>query len=60
MTPSFRANITTRYGAAEKDTYDEVLALMKKMGVSRSRAQLILIRRGLKEKKNEPNRSTGS
>ena len=49
--PSFRANITTRYGAAEKDTYDEVMALMNKMGVSRSRAQLILIRRGLKEKK---------
>ncbi len=49
--PSFRANITTRYGAAEKVTYDEVLRLAREWKVSVSRAQLILIRRGLKKGK---------
>jgi len=46
--PRFRANITTRYGAAEKATYDAVMKLMREKRVSRSRAQLILVRQGLK------------
>jgi len=46
--PRFRANITTRYGAAEKATYDAVMILMKEKDMSRSRMQLILVRQGLK------------
>jgi len=46
--PSFRVNITTRYGAAEKNIHEQVMALAKKTGVSKSRAQLILVRAGLK------------
>jgi len=49
--PSFRENITTRYGAREKVTYDAVMALARKMGISISRAQMILVRRGLKAMK---------
>ncbi len=46
--PRVRTNISTHYGAAEKDIYEQVMALAKKMGVSKSRAQLILVREGLK------------
>lgn len=45
--PNFRVNITTRYGKAEKCTYDDVMALAKKWRMSKSRTQLMLIRHGL-------------
>lgn len=54
---SFRENITTRYGATEKDTYEDVIALGIKEGMSKSRAQLYLIQQGLKREKLYPERS---
>jgi len=44
----FRANITTRYGPAEKATYEEVMKLVKKTSIPQSRMQLILVKQGLK------------
>jgi len=43
-----RANITTRYGAAERATYEEVMRLVRKTGMPQSRVQLLLVKIGLK------------
>ena len=52
--PSFRENITTRYGTAEKGTYNRVMVLAKRRGIGKSRAQLYLIQQGLKREKLYP------
>jgi len=43
-----RANITTRYGAAERATYEEVMRLVRETGTPQSRVQLLLVKIGLK------------
>jgi len=39
--------ITTRYGEPEKDIYRQVIDLVKKNSIAKSRAQLLLVKRGL-------------
>lgn len=44
---NFRATITTRYGKPEQTIYDKVIEIVKKEGIAKSRAQLLLVERGL-------------
>jgi len=46
-TRKFNATVTTRYGAPEKDIYEQVLDLAKTNNLAKSRAQLLLVERGL-------------
>ncbi|MBA7591534.1 hypothetical protein ES708_33693 [subsurface metagenome] len=46
-TRKFNALIGTRYGLPEKKTYEQVLDLAKKNNLAKSRAQLLLVERGL-------------
>ena len=49
---NFEATITTRYGLAEKDVYQQVIDLVKKNNLAKSRAQLLLVERGLEHTNN--------
>lgn len=51
-TRKFNANITTRYDKAHEQVYKDVLSLVEKEGLSRSRAQLLLVERGLQHTQN--------
>lgn len=44
---NFRATITTRYGKPEQTIYEKVIEMVKKEGIAKSRAQLLLVERGL-------------
>jgi len=44
---NFEATITTRYGVPEKDIYQQVIDLVEKERIAKSRAQLLLVKRGL-------------
>jgi len=44
---NFRATITTRYGKPEQTIYEKVIEIVKKEGIAKSRAQLLLVERGL-------------
>ena len=46
-TKNFSSTITTRYGVPEKSTYDKVMEIVKKERIAKSRAQLLLVERGL-------------
>jgi len=49
---SFKENITTRYTAKNKDIYDQVIDMSKSNGLAKSRAQLLLVERGLQHTNN--------
>jgi len=49
---NFGATITTRYGLPEKSIYEQVIDLVKKNNLSRSRTQLLLVKRGLQHTQN--------
>jgi len=49
---NFEATITTRYGLPEKDIYRQVIDLVKKNNLAKSRAQLLLVERGLQHTHN--------
>jgi len=51
-TKNFSENITTRYGVSEKDIYQQVIDLVEKERIAKSRAQLLLVERGLKHVSN--------
>ncbi|MBA7555756.1 hypothetical protein ES705_48440 [subsurface metagenome] len=51
-TRKFEARLTTRYGIPEKDVYQQVLDLAKKNNLAKSRAQLLLVERGLTHTNN--------
>ena len=51
-TKRFSENITTRYGLPEKDIYQQVIDLVKKENLAKSRAQLLLVKRGLEHMHN--------
>lgn len=51
-TRKFNATITTRYGLPEKEIYQQVIDLVKKNNLPKSRAQLLLVERGLVHIKN--------
>ena len=51
-TKSFDERITTRYGKREKNIYEQVIDLVKKNNIAKSRAQLILVERGLQHTHN--------
>lgn len=44
---NFRATITTRYGKPEQTIYEKVIEMVNKEGIAKSRAQLLLVERGL-------------
>lgn len=46
-TKLFSGTITTRYGEPDKDIYQQVIDLVKKERIAKSRAQLLLVKRGL-------------
>lgn len=46
-TKLFSGTITTRYGEPEKDIYQQVIDLVEKERIAKSRAQLLLVKRGL-------------
>lgn len=48
----FEATITTRYGLPEKNIYEQVIELVKKNNIAKSRAQLLLVKRGLEHTQN--------
>ena len=49
---NFGATITTRYGLPEKNIYEQVIDLVKKENLAKSRAQLLLVKRGLEHMHN--------
>jgi len=49
---NFNATITTRYGVPEKDIYQQVIDLVEKERIAKSRAQLLLVKRGLQHTQN--------
>lgn len=51
-TKNFSATITTRYGQPEKDIYQQVIDLVEKERIAKSRAQLLLVERGLQHTQN--------
>jgi len=51
-TKNFSATITSRYGEPEKDIYQQVIDLVEKNRIAKSRAQLLLVERGLKHVAN--------
>jgi len=51
-TKNFSGTITTRYGEPEKDIYRQVIDLVKKNNIAKSRAQLLLVERGLQHTQN--------
>ena len=52
MSTKFRETITTRYGEPEKDVYYKVIEMVKNNGLPKSRAQLLLVKRGLEHTEN--------
>ncbi len=52
MSTSLRENITTRYGEPERDIYEQVMTLQKENSIPKSRAQLLLVKRGLQHTNN--------
>lgn len=52
MSTKLRENITTRYGEAERDIYQQVIDLVKKNGIAKSKAQFLLVQRGLQHTNN--------
>ena len=51
-TRKFSAIVSTRYGIPEKDIYQQVIDLAKKNNLAKSRAQLLLVERGLVHTQN--------
>lgn len=51
-TKKFSATITTRYGQPEENIYEQVIELVKKNNLPKSRAQLLLVERGLQHTNN--------
>ena len=51
-TKLFSGTITTRYGEPEKDIYQQVIDLVQKERIAKSRAQLLLVKRGLQHTQN--------
>jgi len=51
-TKLFSGTITTRYGEPEKDIYQQVIDLVEKERIAKSRAQLLLVKRGLEHTNN--------
>jgi len=49
---NFSATITSRYGEPERDIYRQVIELVKKNNIAKSRAQLLLVERGLQHTQN--------
>lgn len=47
MSTKLRENITTRYGEADREIYQQVITLTQKNNIPKSRAQLLLVERGL-------------
>jgi len=52
MSTKLRENITTRYGEAEREIYQQVIDLVKKNNIAKSKAQLLLVTRGLQHTNN--------
>ena len=52
MSTNLRENITTRYGEQQRSIYEEVMALVAKNSIPKSKAQLLLVERGLKHISN--------
>ena len=48
----FDERITSRYGEPEKELYKQVIDLVKKNNLAKSRAQLLLVERGLQHTHN--------
>jgi len=51
-TKHFDERITSRYGEREKELYRQVIDLVKKNNLAKSRAQLLLVERGLQHTQN--------
>lgn len=51
-TKHFDERITTRYGESDKDIYQQVIDLVNKERIAKSRAQLLLVQRGLHHTQN--------
>lgn len=51
-TKLFSGTITTRYGEPDKDIYQQVMDLVEKERIAKSRAQLLLVKRGLQHVSN--------
>ena len=49
---NFRATITTRYGKPEQTVYEKVMKIVKDEGLAKSRAQFLLVQRGLQHTEN--------
>jgi len=47
MSKLFSGTITTRYGEPDKQAYQQVIDLVEKEKIAKSRAQLLLVKRGL-------------
>ena len=51
-TKNFSATITSRYGEPDKAVFHKVMDLVKKNNIAKSRAQLLLVKRGLEHTNN--------
>lgn len=51
-TRKFNAMINSRYGLPEKDLYNQVIQMAEANNIAKSRAQLILVQKGLEHKDN--------
>lgn len=51
-TKSFDERITTRYGKPEKEIYEKVMEIVQKQRLPKSRAQFLLVERGLQHTEN--------
>ena len=51
-TKKWDERITTRYTEPKRDVYEQIMALVKKNGLPKSTAQLLLVERGLKHVSN--------
>lgn len=52
MSRNFEATVTTRYALSDKSTYEQLMDLVKKENLPKSRAQLLLVERGLQHTNN--------
>ena len=51
-TRKWSKSVTTRYGIPEKDIYNQLMDLVEKESLAKSRAQLLLVERGLEHTNN--------
>jgi len=52
MSTNLRENITTRYGEQQRSIYEQVMALVTENSIPKSKAQLLLVKRGLQHTQN--------